>query len=140
MVSGIGSQSVNMQQMYQMQGKQPSGEDMFKKLSQDLGLDSETTSITKDQLEEYIEKLQSGASTEDKGKLGFLKQLAENFDKITGEDGEVSATDLTNNIEMLKPPEKPEMSSGISMNFNTEWMDPSDITKEQLEPPIDLLV
>lgn len=141
MVSGIGSQAVNMQQMQQMQAKAPNGEDMFARLSQDLGLSSDTKTITKDQLTEYINQLESSDSTEDKGKLGFLKQLAESFDQIAGDDGEVSAVDLTNNIEMLKPPEKPSgVDRSSSLGFSKEWQDPSEITKDQLEPPINLLI
>ncbi|MDD3236948.1 MAG: hypothetical protein PHV37_02480 [Candidatus Gastranaerophilales bacterium] len=149
MVSSISSaNSTLISQMLQNSAKEPefNGTDMFSKLSSDLGTDG-STKITKDQLQQYIDELNSDESTDDKGKLGFLNQLIENFDTIAGEDGEISSEDMVNNADLLKPPTPPQdAKNGITSNqenlfsYITDWQIPSDVTKDQLESPIDILI
>ncbi len=143
-ISAISSNAMQYQQM--MPKAPPSGANMYENLCNDLGLDStdESNEITKDMLSSLIDEIESGSSTQDKGKLGFLKQLMQNFDEVAGDDGTISATDITNNVDALKPPQGGEPpSSGmfsVTMNNMYNWLNPSDITAEQLIPPIDLKV
>lgn len=137
MVNGIGSQSANLAQVQQLKGKMPSAEDMFAKLSEELGGDGKT--ITKDQLTDYINKLESDDSSKDKGKLGFLKQLEQNFDKISNGNDSITATDLKNGMDLLKPPER-NGEGTASHKIKSQWQDPSEITSSQLEYPIDIRV
>ena len=168
MVSSISSQSTSLTELQQATAKKkPSAEDMFKKLSSDLGV-TDGSSITKDQLDSYISKLESSDdSSDDKGKLGFLKQLQKNFDTVAGSDGQISMDDMKNNMDALKPQHthhgnksgKTSATSATdalssissdstdlaklmdsSSSSSSEWLDPSEITSSQLESPISLLV
>lgn len=142
-ISALSSNASNVIQFQQMPPKQLNSADMFQKLCGDLGLDSSdsSTTITKEKLQEYIDKIESGSSGEDAKKLGFLKQLMENFDQIAGEDGEISEAELAANIDLLRPSQgqhpNDNLFRGVSL-FN--WQDPSEITAEQLISPIDLRV
>lgn len=138
MVNGISSsQQAYSSQIQQTGKKPPSADEMFTKLTEDLGGDG--TSITKDQLESYISELESSSSTEDKGKLGFLKQLQSNFDTISGGSDSITAEDLENGMEYLKPPEgpqggsKPSATDIFSSLSSKVGADENGITKDQLE-------
>ncbi len=111
-----------------------SSDDMYAKLLQDLGLE-DGDEISEDTLDSYIEDLEENGSAEEQEKLGFLKQLQENFDTIADDDGTISATDLNTNFNLLQPPSMSGSSSII-----TDWLDPSEITSEMLQSPIDLKV
>lgn len=168
MVDSISSctSTFSMSQLQQTAKKPPSAEDMFSRLTEDVGGDGST--ITKDQLDSYIESLGSSDS-EDKGKLGFLKQLQSNWDEISGGEDSISVDDLENGMDLLKPPQggPPPMgamgsASGVSsisdlnstlleslLSNNSDssssyslynWQDPSTVTKEQLQSPINLLI
>ncbi len=104
---------------------------IYSKLISDLGL-SDGDEIDEDTLSSYIEELKSSGSTQDKQKLGFLTKLQENFDSIAGVDGAISSSDIESNIDSLKPP-------SFSM-ASTDWLDPSEITSDMVQPPIDLRV
>jgi len=142
MISGIDSQQsyvAQMQSQTQQAGrKPPSAEDMFSKLSADVGGDG--TTVSKDQLDELISKLESSdSSSEDQKKLGFLKQLQSSWDTISGGEDSITVDDISSNMEALKPPQggpPPQGMSGSKMN----WQDPSSITADQLESPIDIRV
>jgi hypothetical protein len=212
MVNGINSQSTSISQLQQTNRKPPSAEDMFKKLTEELGGDG--TTINKEDLDSYIEELESSGS--DDKKLGFLKQLSANFDKISGGDDSITVDELKSGMDYLKPPEMAKggaqgtppdpskmfedlstkvgasssgiteedlqtyleklqansgdskeiemiskliedfdtlsgdsetitassMQSGMQTMFNSrmQWQDPSTITSDQLQPPIDLRV
>ncbi len=130
-------------QTTQQAPKQMNGSDMYQQLRTDLGLDS-SEDITQDKIADLIEDIESGESTQDKGKLGFLKQLMQNFDEIAGEDGVISEVEMTNNIDLLKPPEggPPPGGNMFSQMGNNmyNWMDLLDLTEEDITPPIDLRV
>ena len=60
-------------------------DEMFKRLSLEMGGDG--SSITKKQLDSYIDKADSGSIKVSKGKLSALKQIQKNWDTISkGED------------------------------------------------------
>lgn len=102
MVNGINSQqTTSLTQLQQTNKKPPSAEEMFKKLTEDLGGDG--TTINKEDLDNYIEELESSGS--DDKKLGFLKQLSANFDKISGGDDSITVDELESGMDYLKPPE-----------------------------------
>ncbi len=106
-----------------------SSTDFYSKLLEDLGLD-DGDEISEDALSSLIEELENSDDSEDSEKLGFLKQLQENFSTIAGDDGTISESDLSTNLSLLQPPTKP----------TNEWLDPSEITSQMLESPIDLKV
>ena len=65
--------------------KDISMEEVFKRLSLEMGGDGEK--ITKEQLDEYIEKAESGDIQVDEAKLDALTRIQENWDTISkGED------------------------------------------------------
>jgi len=101
MVNGIGSQnSYDVSQIQQTNRKPPSAEDMFQRLTNDIGGDGKT--ISKEDLDSYISELESGTDG-DKGKLGFLKQLSSKFDQISGGKDNITVDDLKNGRDILKP-------------------------------------
>jgi len=67
-------------------------EDMFKSLSLELGGDG--TSITKDQLNNYIEKADSGSIVVSKDKLNALKSIQNKWDEISSKKDSVTAADF----------------------------------------------
>jgi len=80
-----------------------SASEMFDKLTKDLGGDG--TTITKDQLDSYISKVESDTTgTYDKGSLGFLNQLSDNWDSISGGDDSITASELQAGMSYLQPP------------------------------------
>lgn len=98
---------------------QSSDDDLFKKLSEDVGGDGKT--ITKKQLEDYIAKVESDTTgTEDKGKLGFLKQLDKNWDKISNGSDSITSADLKAGKSYLEPPKK---ASGVATDLFTSLSD-----------------
>lgn len=135
-INGIDSQQSYVAQAQQSPSKPPSSEDMFKKLSQDVGGDGKN--ITKDQLESYIKELESSYnSSKDKGEWGFLKQLDSNWDKISGGNDSITADNLKSNMDLLRPPKG---QGGPPQGERHDWQDPSTISSDQLEPPIDIRV
>jgi len=136
-INSVDSQQSYVSQSQQTQRKAPSADDMFKKLTQDVGGDGKT--VTKDQLESYIKNLESDSSSDtDKGKLGFLKQLDANFDKISSGSDSITATDLKKGMSSLKPPsggakgangpDNTKSTSSSSSSSNS-----SELTKDQLQ-------
>lgn len=107
-----------------------SAANMYSNLISDLGL-SDGDEIDEDTLNDYIEELKASGSTQDQQKLGFLTQLQENFDSVAGVDGAISSSDIESNYDLLKPP---------SFSMSTDWLDPSEITSDMVQPPIDLRV
>lgn len=112
---------------------QNSDDELFKKLSEDVGGDGKT--ITKQQLEDYIAKVESNASvTEDKGKLGFLKQLDKNWDKISNGSDSITSADLKAGKSYLAPPKR---TSEVATDLFTSLADTvgassEGITKDDL--------
>lgn len=77
--------------------------DMFSKLTTELGGDGKT--ITKDELSNYIKKVESDTTgTYDKGSLGFLNQLSDNWDSISGGSDSITESQLKAGSSYLKPP------------------------------------
>lgn len=138
-VSGS-SQSSDLTLMQELM-KTKKSEDMFAKLSKELGSDG--TTITKDQLESAIEsKKEAGEPT------GFLEDMLANFDKIsTGSDSEGNAVITSSDLDtamkngtMPKPPEKPKMEEASATNSASTTSDTSstsltssELTEDDLE-------
>jgi len=116
-----------------MPQKMKSPEEMFKQMSLEAGGDG--TKITKEQLESLIEK----KSSEGKD-LGPLKDLLENFDTISNGNNSITAKDIDTAIQngTLKPPKGP--NGQPPADSRSDFQNPSTITKNQLEPPIDIRV
>jgi len=139
MINGINSQDMSMLQTMQSKKQPPSADEMFNNLTKDLGGDGNT--ITKDQLNSYIEKIESSDSgNDDKGKLGFLKQLQSNWDKVSGGSDSISADNLKTGMDYLKPPSKgretgapPSASNVFSDLLKNISSDDEEITKSELE-------
>ena len=102
-------------------------EEMFRQLSLDAGGDG--TKVTKDQLQTLADKL-----AKDGKDTTMIKDLITNFDKISNGNTSITSNDIKSAIQngVLKPPSKP--------NGRNDFQDPSTVTKNQLEPPIDLRV
>ena len=139
-IGSIDSQQSYVSQSEQTKKKPPSAEDMFNKLTQDVGGDGKT--ITKDQLESSIKKLESDSSTSsaDKHKLGFLKQLNANFDKISNGSDSITSDDLKKGKDYLKPPEGGSKGSkgakgadATAGTKSTSSSSSSKLTKDQLQ-------
>lgn len=128
MVSNISenTQSVNFQSLQ----KPPKPEEMFQKMSLDAGGDG--NSISKEQLQSLISKL-----SKDGKDAKPLQDMLSNFDKISSDGKSITADDMKTAMQkgVLTPPEKPNNAGG-----RYDFQDPSTITKDQLEPPIDLKV
>lgn len=78
---------------------QLTSEEMFKRLSVEMGGDG--TSITKDQLNNYIEKAESGSFAVGKDKLNALKSIKNNWDQIAGKKDAIKAEDLADYSVLL---------------------------------------
>jgi len=146
MISGVNSQDSSMLQAMQGRKQPPSADEMFGKLTNDLGGDGQT--ITKDQLDSYIEKLESSDSgNEDKGKLGFLKQLQSNWDKVSGGSDGITAENLKTGMDYLKPPSKGEGGGGAPPSASNVFSDllknidsdDDEISKSELEEYLEKL-
>lgn len=93
-----------------------SAEDMFAKLTKELGGDGKT--ITKSQLESYIKTVQSDTTGKyDKGALGFLTQLDNNWNKISGGSDSITSSDLKSGMSYLAPPTS--SSTDISKSYSS---------------------
>lgn len=133
MVNSVSSSAANGLAQYSSLAKRPeppSAEDLFSRISQDVGGDGQK--ITKEQLTSAIKKMEEDGG--DAKKLEMLKKLAENFNNIAGDDGELTVDELKKDMEAHKPPKQGSSST------EADWQDPSTITKDQLEPPIDIKV
>jgi len=136
MVSSINSDS-SLYSLLSQSGTNASGktatDDMFAKLTKDLSGDGKT--ITKSQLESYIAKVEADTSgTEEKGKLGFLKQLDKNWDKISGGSDSITSAQLTAGASYLQPPTQGEGNSQslFSALSDAVGASSSGITKDNL--------
>lgn len=67
-------------------------EEIFKRLSLEMGGDG--SSITKDQLNDYIDKAESGTLDVGKSKLNALKKIQENWDQISNGDDSITFEDM----------------------------------------------
>lgn len=67
-------------------------EEIFKRLSFEMGGDGKT--ITKKQLDSYIDKAKSGKISVDKNKLNALKQIQKNWDTIAGDKDSITYSDM----------------------------------------------
>lgn len=114
MVNGINStqSSITTTMIQGMTRKNP--EDMFKQLSTDAGGDG--TSITKDQLQTYVDKLkEEGKDTKP------LDDILSNFDKISGGNDKIISSDIDTAMKngTLKAPEKPSAKGNGSTTSST---------------------
>lgn len=104
-----------------------SPEEMFRQMSLDVGGDG--TKVTKDQLQALSDKLvKEGKNNK------MITDLISNFDKISNGNDSITSADIKTAIQngVLKPPARPD-------NRN-DFQDPGTVTKDQLQPPIDLRV
>ncbi len=119
----------------------PSSDDLFNKLSSMTGV-NESGDIDKSKFEEFFNKLD--ASSPHKKPLQDLKAK---FDQIAGEDGSISKVEFKNALEsgVLKGPQPPQPeltrpSFRSDLNSTWDFLNPKDLTKEQLTPPIDFKI
>lgn len=93
-MSGINGISSNLIQSYVTIKSKPdlTLEDMFRMLSFSLGGDG--TSITKEQLDDYIDKADSGDLKVDSSRLKALKTMQKNWKTIAGDDDSLSFGDM----------------------------------------------
>lgn len=91
-----------------------SASDIFSKLTQELGGDGKT--ITKDELKTYMSKVESDTTGQyDKKELGFLNQLYNNWDKISGGSNSITENNIESGINYLKPSHHTHSRSSDSM-------------------------
>lgn len=101
MISSASSNSVISYTSPQQTTNASSAEDIFNKLFKDIGGDSKT--ITKDQLNNYIKKVESGNSgTVDKNQLNLLYKLQAKWDTISGNGASITQDDLDSGISHLQ--------------------------------------
>ena len=110
-------------------------EELFKKMSLEAGGDG--TKITKEQLQTLEEKLAKEGHNPK-----MIQDLIANFDKISNGKDSITSDDVKKAIEngTLKPPHKKDDKDDTKAPNINDYQDPSTITKEQLNPPIDIRV
>lgn len=82
-----------------LDSKKLNPEDIFKRLSLEMGGDG--TSITKSQLDNYINKAESGNIRVDKSKLKALKKIQENWDDISSGDDKITYGEMGGHAGLL---------------------------------------
>jgi hypothetical protein len=113
----------------------PSAADMLSHISQEAGGDGKT--ITKDQLQSLIDK-----AKKDGKDPKMLEDLMSNFDKISSDGKSITASDLEKAMKngTLQPPGKPPEGKEGAANSRNDYQDPTTVTDDQLESPIDIRV
>lgn len=107
MVDGISAGGMQGMQMMQGMHKPPSGEEMFSKLSLDAGGDG--TSITKDQLQSFINTAkEKGMDTTD------FESLLSKFDEVSGGSNSITFESLDAAVQngTLEKPRGPKPPQG----------------------------
>lgn len=79
--------------------KKLSSEDIFKRLSYEMGGDGKT--ITKKQLDDYIDKAEKGSVNVDSGKLKALKKIQNNWDNIAKGKDSITYDDMKGHEALL---------------------------------------
>lgn len=128
-------------------------EDVFKRLSFEMGGDGKT--ITKDQLDKYIDKADSGVIKVDKNKLKALKQIQKHWDEISQGKDEITfenmkkystllAATLTGNFEVTEIDD--DNASSITdaiYDYLVDYLNKAnkdDVTKEDLSSYLSELI
>ena len=107
-------------------GAPPDPSQMFNDLSKKVGAGDD--GITKDDLESYLKKLQKNGG--DNKETELVSKLLKDFDNISGGTDTITADSL----------QKTFQSRMQHSGFGREPQDPSTITSDQLQPPIDITV
>lgn len=102
-------------------------EEMFKRLSLEMGGDG--SSITKKQLDSYIDKADSGSISVSKQKLSALKQIQKNWDTISKGEDAITAENMKDFVMLLVA----TMTDSFEVVDNTEANNPNDIYEYLLE-------
>jgi|NOAtaT_7_FD_contig_21_12856809_length_494_multi_15_in_0_out_0_1 hypothetical protein len=139
-ISSLGSSSFNPTQRTEHKGhhKPATPSDLFSRLSSLTGGDG-SGNIKKAVFANFLSKLDASSPH-----AKPLQDLKAKFDKIAGDDGEISKAEFSTALEsgILQPPPPPQgqfrMPSGSNANWN--FMDPKSLTKEQLTPPLDFKI
>lgn len=98
-------------------------EEIFKRLSVEMGGDGK--SITKQQLDEYIEKAEAGEIQVDNSKLKALKRIQDNWDTIANGKDSITFADMKNYYILL--------AATMTGNFTkTEVEDESSSMKDDI--------
>lgn len=128
MVNGVSSSSFTGVQFFQ----KPDESKMFSDLSNKVGADS--TGITKDDLESYLETLQSDDSSDSK-EIEMISNMIKDFDTLSGGSDTITADSFKTGMESLKPKGKPEGPGGDMFSDLSDKVgaDDSGITKDDLE-------
>lgn len=95
--------------------KELSMEEVFKRLSFEMGGDG--TKITKDQLNNYINKAESGSIKVDEPKLNALKGIQENWDTISNGEDSITYENMKNYTTLL--------AATLTGNFTSTEIDDS---------------
>lgn len=112
--------------------KHKSAEQMFNSLSKDVGADG--NGITKDELQNYLDKLQSDGTEDSSRKAKLISNMISNFDKLSGGTDTITAASFKTGIESLRPNSQQTPSQGPPPQS------PSEVTSDQLQSPIDLRI
>ncbi len=119
-------------------------EEIFKRLSLEMGGDGK--SITKDQLDTYINKAGSGEIEVGKSKLESLKKIQKNWDKIAGDDDIITFEEMEKyrslllatiigNFTKTEIPDSEESAQDAIYDYLTDYLglsDKSQIQKKDL--------
>ena len=110
-------------------GKPPSADEIYSDMSSKVGADS--TGITKDQLQSYLDKLKESGDDEEAGKIS---NLIKDFDTLSGGTDKITASTLQTGLDSIFG-SKTSSSSG-----RYDFQDPSTISTAQRQSPVDLKV
>ncbi|MDD3435908.1 MAG: hypothetical protein PHC64_02030 [Candidatus Gastranaerophilales bacterium] len=127
-------------------------EEVFKRLSYELGGDGKT--ITKGQLNNYIDKAESGIIDVDSKKLSALIRIQDNWDNISGGDDEITFEEmqkyaplliatLTGNFEVTEIGDSETSVVDAIYDYLVDYLDldsRDEVTKEDLTSYLSELV
>lgn len=102
-------------------------EEMFRRLSLEMGGDGEK--ITKDQLDEYVNKIEAGKIKASKEKIYALKYMQKNWDEISGGKDVITMGDMEKYSTIL--------ALAMTSTFETEEIEVKD---EDKKTPYELLL
>lgn len=102
--------------------------ELFKRLSFEMGGDGKT--ITKDQLDGYIEKADSGSITVGDTKLSALREIQSNWDTISNKKDSINVGDLANYSTLLAMTATSTATINTDNSINKVTIDPTGVTSK----------
>jgi len=127
----VDSMKTGMESLRPKGGKPPQmdSEEMFSDLLKKVGADD--NGITKDDLQNYLKKLQYNGDNDSK-EADLINKMLKDFNSISGGTDNITASSMQKAFEGNQ--------NSTSTFASQEWQDPSTITYDQLQPPIDIKV